>query len=97
MIYELIMLLGTLKMLHAIYRSVKFYIRHFQRQPLDLKVRYGGDGVWALVTGASDGIGAEFCKQLAEKGFNLIMIARTDSKLRTVADACKKINPKIET
>ena len=27
-------------------------------------------GEWALVTGASAGIGEEFCTQLAEKGMN---------------------------
>ena len=49
------------------------------------------------MTGASDGIGAEFCYQLASQGFNLVLIARTESKLKTVAQKCKELNAKVET
>lgn len=35
----------------------------------------------AWVTGASSGIGEEICKQLAEKGYRLILSARNESKL----------------
>lgn len=40
---------------------------------------------WALVTGASDGIGVEFCKQLGERNYNLILVARREAKLNEVA------------
>ena len=51
---------------------------------MDHLERYGGKGTWALVTGASDGIGLEFCKQLAADGFNICLISRTKSKLEKV-------------
>ena len=38
-----------------------------------------------MVTGASDGIGKEFAIQLAQKGFNLVLVSRTESKLQTLA------------
>jgi len=64
-----------------------------RRQELDLLKRYGGPGTWALVTGASDGIGAEYCKQLAAKGFNICLVSRTLLKLQQVEEAVKQINP----
>ncbi|TGJ78610.1 hypothetical protein E0Z10_g10151 [Xylaria hypoxylon] len=45
--------------------------------------KYGGKGTWAVVTGASDGLGKEFATQLAAKGFNLLLVSRTRSKLET--------------
>ncbi len=39
----------------------------------------------ALVTGASDGIGLEFCKELAAKRFDLILVARREDKLNEAA------------
>jgi 17beta-estradiol 17-dehydrogenase / very-long-chain 3-oxoacyl-CoA reductase len=38
-----------------------------------------------VVTGASDGIGKEYAIQLAQKGFNLLLISRTASKLETLS------------
>lgn len=46
---------------------------------------YGPKGTWAVVTGASEGIGKEYAIQLAQKGFNLVLISRTASKLSTLA------------
>ena len=42
-------------------------------------------GRWAVVTGASGGIGLEFCKDLASRGCNLLMIAIEDELLASRA------------
>lgn len=43
-------------------------------------------GTWAIVTGASSGIGKEFAYQLAQKGFNLILLARRNHILQNIAE-----------
>ncbi|KAJ4827676.1 hypothetical protein Tsubulata_041147 [Turnera subulata] len=42
-------------------------------------------GSWALVTGATDGIGKAFARQLAQEGLNLILVGRNPTKLDTVS------------
>jgi len=47
-------------------------------------------GPWALITGASRGIGAEAAYQCAEQGLNCIIIARSHDQLKEHKSAIKK-------
>ncbi|MFK5956170.1 MAG: SDR family oxidoreductase [Planctomycetota bacterium] len=40
---------------------------------------------WSLVTGASSGLGADFARQLAEQGRNVILVARREQALKDLA------------
>ena len=42
-------------------------------------------GAWAIVTGASDGIGAAYATALAKRGLNVVVMARTKEKLDKLA------------
>jgi len=44
-------------------------------------------GPWALVTGASSGIGKEFAQQIAASGINVVLVARRDALLAELGRA----------
>jgi short-subunit dehydrogenase len=45
---------------------------------------------WALVTGATSGIGESFTRLLADKGFNLVLVARDEARLHERAVGLKE-------
>ena len=61
--------------------------------PGDMPKRYGE---WAIVTGASDGIGLAYAKELARKGMKVMLISRTEAKLQAAVETIKAKVPKAE-
>jgi uncharacterized protein len=47
-------------------------------------------GPWALVTGASRGLGVEFARQCAQRGLNVALVATDATLLRSRADELER-------
>nr|XP_027222549.1 very-long-chain 3-oxoacyl-CoA reductase-like [Penaeus vannamei] len=55
---------------------------------LNLKVKKTGE--WAVVTGATDGIGKAYAFELARQGMKVVLVSRTAFKLQNVAAEISK-------
>ena len=80
----------------TIVKLIYIYYKKFIRKPHNLIERYGKDS-YIIVTGATDGIGKEFCNQFAKLGFNLILISRNLNKLNQVSSEFKSKYPNLKT
>ena len=60
-------------------RLTSFIYRHYIRSTHQLKSQ--ASNAWAVGTGGSDGIGFAMCKYLANKGYNICIVARNQGKI----------------
>jgi 17beta-estradiol 17-dehydrogenase / very-long-chain 3-oxoacyl-CoA reductase len=74
--------LWTIKTTLSFLRGLNYF---FLKTGGNITKRYGA-GSWAIITGATDGIGKEFCMQLAKLKFNIVLVSRTPEKLEKVAE-----------
>ena len=90
-------MIGLVKLANLAISLANTLKRHCLRSKKPLLSRYGGKGTWALVTGASDGIGAETCIHLARDGFNIVLVSRSKGKMKDVVEEIKRNAPSVET
>uniref|UniRef100_A0A914DUF8 Uncharacterized protein n=1 Tax=Acrobeloides nanus TaxID=290746 RepID=A0A914DUF8_9BILA len=62
--------------------------------PKDLKQLAGAN--WAVVTGSTDGIGKAYALNLASRGFNIVLVSRTQSRLDDVKQEILRKSPNVE-
>ena len=88
--------IGVLTSTYVLLRACKFF--YYRLRPSRLPVYLqGSKEAWALVTGASDGIGEVFAHELCCQGFNLILHGRNKQKLEKVAASLAKSCPSRQT
>ena len=69
----------------ASYTTLRFLrFIYLYTRPSSIKRYLYGDSPWALVTGASDGIGLGIAQELATNGFNIILHGRNPEKLERI-------------
>ncbi len=90
------MTMWTAPVCHALATAVSFLYTQYCRTPLNLSDRYGR-GSWAVVSGASDGIGLGFSVELAKRGFNICLLARSEIKLRKAVAEVEAARPGAKT
>jgi len=77
--------IGALFCANQLYRFARF-IWVYCFRPSDIGKYLHGPAPYALVTGASDGIGKALAQELYDQGFNLIIHGRSEEKTRKVAE-----------
>lgn len=77
---NILKVIGILVLLKKVANILRSIYKVCLRPRKNFRKQYGR-GSWALVTGSSEGIGKALASQLAREGFNIILSARTESKL----------------
>ena len=77
--------LGVALVIPKVFRTLNFVWFYFLRQSKAPEYLHATPA-YALVTGATDGIGKALAKELYQQGFNLILHGRNEEKMRKVVE-----------
>lgn len=78
---SLLEIVGALACVYLTLTKVIPALMRLTRRPVNVSRM----GEWAIVTGATDGIGKGYAQQLAKRGMNIVLVSRTPYKLQNVA------------
>jgi len=76
-------IIGTLYSIKFVYKLLRTFLIYFLI-PAKSFTKHRGN--WAVVTGASWGIGYGFAISLAKRGMNVVLLARSEQRLKEVAE-----------
>jgi len=86
-------IVGTIALTKLAYDATFVLWLHFLRPSQLHKYRDANLSSWALVTGASDGIGLELARELLAQGFNVLVHGRNKTKLEGVKKSLLEQHP----
>ncbi|KAL9241151.1 hypothetical protein vseg_015293 [Gypsophila vaccaria] len=86
------LIVGLLTVSRTLLGVLKWVYISFVRPSKNLK-KYGS---WAVITGATDGIGKGYAFEMAKKGMNIVIVGRNEGKLADVCGKLKEKYPKVE-
>lgn len=88
----IVLFLGLFTASYLLYRTTRLLYLHYLHRSSLARYQHPKDSkrAWALVTGASDGIGKGFAQELCQRGFNVVIHGRNENKLQGVADELRK-------
>ncbi|KND89420.1 Very-long-chain 3-oxoacyl-CoA reductase [Tolypocladium ophioglossoides CBS 100239] len=87
---------GGATLLYAVYVALDFFALHFIKplRPLNSYKRKGPDPTYALITGASAGIGLGIAQELVKQGFGVILLGHLAYELAQARQALQKATPR---
>ncbi|KAI0700868.1 hypothetical protein BC835DRAFT_1325178 [Cytidiella melzeri] len=92
----LILAIGAFTLLKFAVKTAGVLLQTFVLPGQSLKKYGAGKGAWAVITGASEGIGREYALQLAKKGFNVFVSARSKAALASLVNEIELQSPGVQ-
>jgi 17beta-estradiol 17-dehydrogenase / very-long-chain 3-oxoacyl-CoA reductase len=86
---SLVGIVGCIAILYFIFQLALWAFRTFSFKSPKIK-KFTGTDNWAVVTGATAGIGEGFCEELARRKTNIVLVSRSEDKLKNVAKALEE-------
>ena len=92
LVFNVTTIVGCLVLLRFAFHLLSSLYTFFVRPAKSLK----GFGQWGVVTGATDGIGKALAMELARKGMNVVLMSRTQSRLKDARAEILSKYPKVQ-